>query len=92
VTLKPSIHCLLTAMPVAAALDAFGAAAPLVFFCAALAIVPLATLIVHSTEQLAARTGPAVGGLLNATFGNMPELIIAIVASARGWSRWSGPP
>ncbi len=82
--LKPSIHWLLIAMPVAAALDAMGAAAPLVFFCAALAIVPLASLIVHSTEHLAARTGPALGGLLNATFGNLPELIIAMVALRAG--------
>jgi Ca2+:H+ antiporter len=56
-------------MPVAAALDAFGAAAPTVFFCAAVAILPLAILILHSTEHLAARTGSALGGLLNATCG-----------------------
>ena len=79
-----SIYWLLIAMPAAAALDTAGAAAPLVFFVAALAIVPLATLIVHSTEHLAARTGPAVGGLLNATFGNLPELIIAMVALRAG--------
>lgn len=84
VRLKPSVHWLLIAIPVAAFLDATGAAAPLVFFCAALAIVPLATLIVHSTEHLAARTGPALGGLLNATFGNLPELIIALVALRAG--------
>src|SRR5262245_815588 len=79
-----SIYWLLIAMPAAAALDITGAAAPLVFFVAALAIVPLATLIVHSTEHLAARTGPAIGGLLNATFGNLPELIIAMVALRAG--------
>jgi Ca2+:H+ antiporter len=79
-----SIHWLLIAAPVAALLDRVGAGAPLVFFCAALAIVPLATLIVHSTEHLAARTGPAIGGLLNATFGNLPELIIAMVALRAG--------
>jgi Ca2+:H+ antiporter len=84
VALKPSIHWLLIAMPVAAALDAISAVAPLVFFCAALAIVPLARLIVHSTEHLAARTGSALGGLLNATFGNLPELIIALVALRAG--------
>lgn len=83
-TLRPSIHWLLITMPIAAALDARGAAAPLVFLCAALAIVPLASVIVHSTEHLAARTGPAVGGLLNATFGNLPELIIAMVALRAG--------
>src|SRR5262245_66672253 len=79
-----SIHWLLIAMPVAAALNAKGAAPPLVFFCAALAIVPLAVLIVHSTEHLAARTGSAIGGLLNATFGNLPELIITMVALRPG--------
>src|SRR5262249_53628025 len=52
---------------------------------AALAIVPIAVLIVRSTEQIAARTGDAVGGLLNATFGNAPELIIALVALKAGY-------
>ena len=79
-----SIHWLLVAIPLAVVLKAMGAAAPLLFFCAALAIVPLAVLIVHATEQLAARTGPALGGLLNATFGNLPELIITMVALRAG--------
>src|SRR5215510_1317940 len=79
-----SIYWLLIAMPIAAVLRAMGAAAPLLFFCAALAIVPLAVLIVHATEHLAARTGPALGGLLNATFGNLPELIISMVALRAG--------
>ena len=82
--MRLSIHWLLIAMPVAAVMKAMGAAAPLLFFCAALAIVPLAVLIVHSTEHLAARTGPALGGLLNATFGNLPELIISMVALRAG--------
>jgi Ca2+:H+ antiporter len=56
-----------------------------VFFCAAVAIVPIAALIVRSTEQIATRTGDAIGGLLNATFGNAPELIIAIVALKSGY-------
>jgi Ca2+:H+ antiporter len=60
------------------------APAPLVFLLAGLAIVPLASLIVHSTEEIAARTGPAIGGLLNATFGNLPELIISMVALRSG--------
>ena len=55
--LKTSIHWLLIAMPVATALDAVGAAAPLVFFCAALDIVPLATQIVQSTEHWCWRAG-----------------------------------
>jgi Ca2+:H+ antiporter len=55
-----------------------------VFFAAALAIIPIAALIVRSTGQLAAYTGDAIGGLLNATFGNAPELIIALVALHAG--------
>jgi Ca2+:H+ antiporter len=78
------VSWLLALIPVAVALDWAAAAPPLVFLVAALAIVPLAGLIVHSTEQVAEHTGPAVGGLLNATFGNLPELIIAIVALRAG--------
>jgi Ca2+:H+ antiporter len=58
---------------------------PVLFFSAALAILPIARLIVLSTEQLATRTGDAIGGLLNATFGNAPELIIALVALKAGF-------
>ena len=83
-SLKWSSHWLLLAMPVAAVLNAKGAPAPIVFFCAAVAILPLAILIVHSTEHLAAHTGPAIGGLLNATCGNLPEIIIAMVALRAG--------
>jgi hypothetical protein len=57
---------------------------PWVFFSAALAIVPIASLIVRSTEHLSTYTGDAVGGLLNASFGNAPELIIALVALRAG--------
>jgi Ca2+:H+ antiporter len=78
------VSWLLILIPVAVALDWAAAAAPLIFLVAALAIVPLAALIVHSTEQVAEHTGPAVGGLLNATFGNLPELIIAVVALRAG--------
>ena len=52
---------------------------------AALAIIPIASQIVQATEQIASRTGDAVGGLLNATFGNAPELIIALVALRSGY-------
>ena len=82
--LKSPLYWLLACAPIAAALDAAHAPAPLVFLLAGLAIVPLASLIVHSTEEIAARTGPAIGGLLNATFGNLPELIIALVALRAG--------
>jgi Ca2+:H+ antiporter len=51
---------------------------------AGLALIPIASLIVHATEEIAARTGPAIGGLLNATFGNLPELIISVVALRAG--------
>lgn len=72
------------------ALPASGAAAwldapPLVtFIFACLAVLPLAGLMGEATEHLAARTGPALGGFLNATFGNAAELIIAIAALQRG--------
>jgi Ca2+:H+ antiporter len=50
------------------------------FVLAALALIPLAWLIGEATEQAAHHTGPGVGGFLNATFGNAPELIIALFA------------
>jgi Ca2+:H+ antiporter len=56
----------------------------LVFSFAALAIVPLAGLMGESTERLAAKLGAGIGGLLNATFGNAAELIIALVALQHG--------
>jgi Ca2+:H+ antiporter len=81
----PSINWLLVFIPVSLALERAHAPPPVLFFSAALAIVPIARLIVISTEQLATRTGDAVGGLLNATFGNAPELIIALVALRAGF-------
>jgi Ca2+:H+ antiporter len=56
----------------------------LLFLLAVLAIVPLAALLSHATEAVAAKTGDAVGGLLNATLGNLTELIIAITALSAG--------
>jgi len=56
----------------------------IVFAASAVAVVPLASLIGKSTEELAHRTGPRVGGLLNATMGNAAELIIAIFAIKEG--------
>ena len=81
----PSINWLLVFIPVSVALERAHVPAPVLFFSAALAIVPIARLIVLATEQLATRTGDAVGGLLNATFGNAPELIIALVALRAGY-------
>jgi Ca2+:H+ antiporter len=83
--LRPSPNWLLLFVPVSVLLEHSERASPaLVFFAAALAIVPAARLIVQGTEHIATRTGPAVGGLLNATFGNLPELIIATVALRSG--------
>src|SRR4051812_48787670 len=56
----------------------------LLFVLSVLAIVPLAALLSHATEAVAAKTGDAVGGLLNATLGNLTELIIAITALRAG--------
>ena len=54
------------------------------FLLSALALVPLAWLIGEATEHAADRTGPGIGGFLNATFGNAPELIIALLAINQG--------
>jgi Ca2+:H+ antiporter len=56
----------------------------LLFVLAILAIIPLAALLGHATESVAERTGDAIGGLLNATLGNLTELIIAIAALQAG--------
>lgn len=84
--MKPSINWLLVFIPIAVALEHIGTSPePLIFFSAALGIVPIAAFIVRSTEQIAVRTGDAIGGLLNATFGNAPELIITLVALRAGY-------
>jgi Ca2+:H+ antiporter len=54
------------------------------FVLAALALIPLAWLIGEATEHAAEHTGPGIGGFLNATFGNAPELIIALLAVNEG--------
>jgi Ca2+:H+ antiporter len=54
------------------------------FVLSALALIPLAWLIGEATEHAAHHTGPGIGGFLNATFGNAPELIIALFAVSRG--------
>ena len=60
------------------------AAHTLLFVLAILAIVPLAALLSHATEAVAEKTGDAIGGLLNATLGNLTELIIAVAALHAG--------
>ncbi|MEX0676913.1 MAG: calcium/proton exchanger [Pirellulales bacterium] len=76
---------LLVAFPVALAARYFGAGDVWVFVASGVAIIPLAGLMGRATESLAATLGAGVGGLLNATFGNAAELIIALVAL------WEGP-
>jgi Ca2+:H+ antiporter len=75
----------LLAIPVSLYMGFAGGFSPLaVFVAACLAVLPLAGYMGEATEHLTARTGPAFGGFLNATFGNAAELIIAIVALRAG--------
>jgi Ca2+:H+ antiporter len=76
--LKPSLDWLLVLVPVAVMLEVTGGPDLAIFVTSAAAILPLAGLIGRSTEQLALHTGPRIGGLINATFGNVTELIIAV--------------
>src|SRR5690348_12748423 len=75
---------LLVALPVAVGLERSHAGDIWVFLASAVAIVPLAGVMGRATESLAETLGAGVGGLLNATFGNAAELIIALMALARG--------
>jgi len=77
-------YLLVPFIPLAVVLDVIGADAVLVFFASALGVVPTAALMGRATEELAHRAGPGVGGLLNVTFGNAPELIIALFALEKG--------
>ena len=71
--------------PVVVVLDRLGAVGDLpLFVLAALALLPLSWVIGEATDQLANHTGPGIGGFLNATFGNAPELIIALIAVSSG--------
>ena len=80
-----TINWLLLFIPIAVALEHLRPEAHTwIFFAACLAMIPIAHLIVEATEHIAVRTGDAVGGLLNATFGNAPELIISVVALKAG--------
>src|SRR6266702_4816534 len=74
--LRPSINWLLVFIPVSLLADLTHQSL-LTFITSALAIVPLAGLIGRATDQLAIRVGPQLGGLLNATFGNLTVLIAA---------------
>jgi Ca2+:H+ antiporter len=82
-TVRP-VYYLGVFLPGALGLTFAHASAPLVFFCSALAVVPAAALMSETTEQLSARSGPGIAGVLNVTFGNAPELIIAFFALLDG--------
>lgn len=77
-------YLLVIAIPLAIALDLAHADPVLVFCTAAIGLIPAAAVMGRATEELAARSGPGIGGLLNVTFGNFPELIIAVIALNAG--------
>ena len=83
--LKPSLNWLLVFVPAAIALEYLAPTRHTgIFLCACLSIIPLAGWMGTATEHLAEHTGDGVGGLLNATFGNAAELIIALMALHHG--------
>src|SRR5919198_6444647 len=71
-------------IPAAVLVDLLNASAVVIFFVSAVALIPPAAMMGRATEELAARSGPGIGGLLNVTFGNAPELIIALFALGKG--------
>jgi Ca2+:H+ antiporter len=71
-------------IPAAVILDLADVSATVVFFVSAIALIPPAAMMGRATEELAERSGNVVGGLLNVTFGNAPELIIALFALGKG--------
>src|SRR3712207_6280256 len=77
-------YLLVPFIPAAIVLEIQHADAQLIFGAAALGVIPTAALMGRSTEELAMRTGPGIGGFLNVTFGNFPELVIAFFALNAG--------
>src|SRR3954468_20058489 len=77
-------YLLVPFIPLAVVLEAAGADAIAIFFVSALGVIPTAALMGRATEELAHRSGPGIGGLLNVTFGNAPEIIIALFALGSG--------
>jgi Ca2+:H+ antiporter len=71
-------------IPAAVIVDLAGAPAAAIFFVSAVALIPPAAMMGRATEELAERSGNVIGGLLNVTFGNAPELIIALFALEKG--------
>src|SRR3979411_2003512 len=81
--LRPSINWLLIFIPASLVAELTNQPV-LTFITAAVAIIPLAGLIGRATDQLAICIGPRLGGLLNATFGNLTELIVGVLLIAAG--------
>src|SRR5215468_4380988 len=82
--MKPSLNWLLIFIPISLVLRFWPGHPTELFICSAIAIIPAAGWIGRATEALAARVGEGLGGLLNATFGNAAELIIAGIALSKG--------
>jgi Ca2+:H+ antiporter len=81
---RPRLEWLLIFVLAAIVLELVHAEPVVIFVVSALAILPLAGQIGHATEELAAQSGPQIGGLLNATFGNVTEMIIAFFLILEG--------
>ncbi len=77
-------YLLVPFIPIAVVLEIVHADPVVIFSASALGVIPTAALMGRATEELAARSGPGIGGLLNVTFGNAPELIIALFALGAG--------
>ncbi len=84
ITRNPLLWLLVFVPVVFAAAKLHPEAGVLLFVLSVLAIIPLAALLSHATESVAAKTGDSVGGLLNATLGNLTELVIALAALRAG--------
>ncbi|MGI9211298.1 MAG: calcium/proton exchanger [Methylococcaceae bacterium] len=81
---NPILAGMLLFLPAAFILNSIEAHPMLTFVVSGLAIVPLAAMIAHATENLAKVVGSSLGGLLNATFGNATEMVVSIVALNQG--------
>jgi len=77
-------YALVPMIPIAVVLELVHASASIIFATSALGVIPTAALMGRATEELAERAGPGIGGLLNVTFGNFPELLIAFFALLAG--------
>src|SRR5918995_2932737 len=77
-------YLLVPFIPIAIVLELTHASATVIFLTSAAGVIPTAALMGRATEELAARSGPGIGGFLNVTFGNAPELIIALFALGQG--------